>query len=222
MRCRDRNGHACPRGRARTLLAPRSVAKARKEGLAEYALKRANSAQLPQIEIPSREPRNRRHAHAKQTVDKCHGRARQRRQPLCPLEVARYHNNGQRCTDTRQGQVASPAISAGAPANRPHAIARHTGLRVTRAARAGPGGCWHPRPRPCALASRMACRKPASARASAAALRRAALRAANKSPLNTSVEPPLCGDGSPQRNQHSAVEAHPPLDPGRAAFAQGR
>ncbi|SCB04347.1 Conserved hypothetical protein [Xanthomonas translucens pv. translucens DSM 18974] len=48
------------------------------------------------------------------------------------------------------------------------------------------------------------------------------LRATNKSPLNTSVEPPLCGDGSPQRNQHSAVEAHPPLDPGRAAFAQGR
>jgi hemolysin D len=48
------------------------------------------------------------------------------------------------------------------------------------------------------------------------------VRAANKSSLNTSVEPPLCGDGSPQRNQHSAVEAHPPLDPGRAAFAQGR
>ncbi|WP_425512496.1 transposase, partial [Xanthomonas translucens] len=31
----------------------------------------------------------------------------------------------------------------------------------------------------------------------------APFRATNKSPLNTSVGPPLCGDGSPQRNQHS-------------------
>ncbi|MFC3655369.1 hypothetical protein ACFOPN_06605 [Xanthomonas hyacinthi] len=79
----------------RTWPAPRSVAEARKEGLAEYALKRDNSAQLPQIEMSSRQLRNWRHAYAKQTVDKCHGRARRRRQPPCSLEVARHHNNGQ-------------------------------------------------------------------------------------------------------------------------------